>query len=286
MFRNACFSENHADAKQLTPQDTLHPLSLGWVSYTSVNAMMLRLKDRVRPGVSRRDDFPLVPHLSALLIVDIQKYLSDEHDNAVQSPAHSSFVRESLPRAIDNIQRVADLFRLRRDNAAKTDKEQHSQSACCGCEVMWTYLQARTRDCRDISLDYKLSGPALANIPGVDVTLDQLFLDYFRPNMTSGKGDILLPKTSCSVFQSTNLDYVLRNLGIEQLVIVGQLTDQCIEGAVRDAADLGFFVTVIHDACAAQSPVAHEKGIESMKGFARIVSTMQVLQELQLSAGA
>ena len=37
---------------------------------------------------------------------------------------------------------------------------------------------------------------------------------------------------------------MLRNLGVEQLVVVGQLTDQCVESAVRDAADLGYFVTV------------------------------------------
>ena len=63
--------------------------------------------------------------------------------------------------------------------------------------------------------------------------------------------DILIPKTSCSVFNSTNIAYVLRNLQIEQIVLVGQLTDQCVESAVRDAADLGFFVTVVDDACAA-----------------------------------
>ena len=55
---------------------------------------------------------------------------------------------------------------------------------------------------------------------------------------------MVFPKTSSSVFISTNLDYVLRCLGVRQLVIVGCLTDQCVESAVRDACDLHYLVTL------------------------------------------
>ena len=54
--------------------------------------------------------------------------------------------------------------------------------------------------------------------------------------------DIVIPKTSCSVFQSTNVDYVLKNLGTTQLIVVGQLTNQCVESAVRDACDMGIYI--------------------------------------------
>jgi ureidoacrylate peracid hydrolase len=235
---------------------------------------MPRLCDKIRLGVSKREDFPLLPQVSALLIIDIQKYLSGMSNDGNTMLCSSYFTNDSLPQAIDNIGNLVQAFRVVRDGSA-ADKS--------ACEVIWTYLQTKTRDGRDMSMDYKLSGAALANIPRVDVTFDQLFLDELRPDMSSGKGDILLPKTSCSVFQSTNLDYLLRNLGIEQLVIVGQLTDQCIESAVRDAADLGYFVTVVENACAAQSLEAHQKGIGSMKGFARIVNASQVVEELRQS---
>ena len=85
--------------------------------------------------------------------------------------------------------------------------------------------------------------------------------------------DILIPKTSCSVFQSTNIDYVLRNLGVRYLVVVGQLTNQCVESAVRDAADRGYLVTVVEDACAAKTIKEHEAGLFNMKGFARLTCT-------------
>ena len=57
--------------------------------------------------------------------------------------------------------------------------------------------------------------------------------------------EIVIPKTSSSVFQSTNLDYILRCMGKKFLVFCGCLTDQCVDHAVRDACDLGYRVTLI-----------------------------------------
>jgi ureidoacrylate peracid hydrolase len=226
----------------------------------------MRLRDKLEAGVSKREDFLLVPRLSALLIIDVQKYISQ--------PNHSEpyFSNESLPRGLNNIGKLSQAFRVMRDDTTRGKKT--------GCEVIWAYLQSKTTDGRDISVDYRLSGPLLANIPKAGISFNDMFLDNLRPDLRTGKGDILLSKTSCSVFQSTNLDYLLRNLGVEQLVVVGQLTDQCVESAVRDAADLGYFVTVVIDACIAKSADAHQKGLDSMACFARIVDSCQVVDEL------
>lgn len=72
----------------------------------------------------------------------------------------------------------------------------------------------------------------------------------------------------------------MRNLNNEQLVIAGQLTDQCVESAVRDAADLGLFVTVVQGACAATSEASRDKGLHGMKSFCRITNTNDVIDEL------
>ena len=64
--------------------------------------------------------------------------------------------------------------------------------------------------------------------------------------------EIVLPKGSSSVFVSTNITYLLNNLDVEQLVICGGLTDQCVESAVRDACDAGFLLpTSLPEALAA-----------------------------------
>ena len=53
------------------------------------------------------------------------------------------------------------------------------------------------------------------------------------PCLRPADDDIVLPKTSSSVFVSTNLDYVLRALGVRGLLVVGCVTDQCVEHAIR-----------------------------------------------------
>ena len=226
----------------------------------------MSLRSRIASGSSKREDFPLVINKAALVIIDIQKYLSSPHDD---DSADDFFYAEALPGAIEKIGSLLKAFREARDTNDNG-----------GCEVIFCYLQAATNDGRDISWDYKLSGPKLTNIPTQDVPMKDLFLEAVKPDTTTGKGDILLPKTSCSVFMSTNLDYLLKNLGIEQVVFAGQLTDQCVESAVRDAADLGYFVTLAEDACAAKSPEDHQKGIHGATGFARIVQSSQIVDEL------
>lgn len=220
------------------------------------------IRSLIRAGVTDRNDIQLRPVSTALLIIDIQKELASID---VNSP-NLEYVKVVFPRMVENAARLIDAMRANR--AALAPRQ-------TGSECIFTYVQALTDDSRDVSLDYKLSGPFFANLPSP--SRPARFIEGVRP--VPGR-DIALPKTSCSVFQSTNIDYVLRNLDVEQLVICGQLTDQCVESAVRDAADRGFLVTVAEDACAARSEGEHEKGLHGMRGFSRQLSTDQVLQEL------
>jgi ureidoacrylate peracid hydrolase len=206
-----------------------------------------------------------------LFLLDVHYSLStsnpDLSEPSSQDESNSYFFKEALPRAVGNIEVLVKTFRRLRDLEYKQ-----------GCEVVFTFLEALTKDCRDVSLDYKLSGPSYL----VFRTLSPLLPTFSRisPPSSTGRRDIKVPKTSCSVFQSTNLNYVLRNLHVEQLIITGQLTDQCVESAVRDAADMGFFVTVVDDACAAMSVNSQVRGLMGMSGFCRIISTAEILDEL------
>jgi len=56
-------------------------------------------------------------------------------------------------------------------------------------------------------------------------------------------------------FRETELHAVLAQHGIESLVLVGAMSHMCIEAAGRAAADLGYGVTVLHDACATRELV-------------------------------
>src|SRR5437588_379608 len=73
------------------------------------------------------------------------------------------------------------------------------------------------------------------------------------------EGEMIFRKTSRSVFISTNIDYVLRNLGARSLIIAGLMSDQCVESAVRDACDLCYLVTLVADGCTTVSAERHEQ---------------------------
>lgn len=56
---------------------------------------------------------------------------------------------------------------------------------------------------------------------------------------------LLLMPLLCWALISTNIHYLLQNLGVKQLILVGCVTDQCVAHAVKDACDLGYLVTLL-----------------------------------------
>jgi nicotinamidase-related amidase len=136
---------------------------------------------------------------------------------------------------------------------------------------MYTTIESLTKDGRDRSLDYKITG---FNVP--KGSWDGMVIDEIAP----GDDEIVLPKSSSSVFVSTHIDYILRNLGVTQLVICGFVTDQCVESAVRDACDLGYLVTLVPDACATYSQARHDNSLRAIKGYCRQVNTDALVAEV------
>ncbi len=98
--------------------------------------------------------------------------------------------------------------------------------------------------------------------------------------MAPDEDEIVLPKSSSSVFVSTHIDYILRNLGVKQLVLSGLLTDQCVESAVRDACDLGYLVTEVTDACLTYTQERHDNSLRAIKGYCRQITSQDLIEEL------
>ena len=201
------------------------------------------------------------PAHAALLFVDVQNYNAGPDggefanlDAASREERFGWFFHTMQRTAVPNMQRL--------------------QAACRSgrIEVMYTVIENLTQDGRDRSLDYKISG---LNVPRG--SWDAKVIDAIAPT-----GDeIVLPKTSSSVFISTNADYVLRNLGVRSLIIAGVLTDQCIDSAVRDACDLGYLVTVPTDACATLSQERHDWSLRNNRGYCRQVTTDALVAEIE-----
>lgn len=63
-------------------------------------------------------------------------------------------------------------------------------------------------------------------------------------------GEPVVLKNYPNSFRDTNLKQLLDERDIEELVVVGAMSHMCVDAGVRAAADMGYSVTVIHDACA------------------------------------
>ena len=208
---------------------------------------------------------PIDPAHAVLLFVDVQNY------NA--RPDGSEYAGMS---AAERETRYGYFFQMMRETALPN--MQRLQTACrpARIEVMYTVIEALTRDGRDLSLDYRISGLFVPR-----GSWDAKVLDAIAP----AADEIVLPKTSSSVFISTNIDYVLRNLGVKSLIIAGVLTDQCIDSAVRDACDLGYLVTVPTDACATLSQERHDWALRNNRGYCRQVTTEALIAEIAELSG-
>jgi nicotinamidase-related amidase len=71
-------------------------------------------------------------------------------------------------------------------------------------------------------------------------------------------------------------------MGIRTLYLTGVYTNECVETTARDACDLGYFVTVVDDACATVTKRLHEASLETLKDrYARISHVSGVLKEME-----
>jgi ureidoacrylate peracid hydrolase len=205
-------------------------------------------------------EVPIVAAAAALLFIDVQNFAAKRNGAEFKEMAQDAFEKKCgwyfqqlESRVIPNMQRLQKAAR-----AAKV-------------EVMYTTIESLTADGRDRSLDYKITG---FHVP--KGSWDGKVIDELAP-----QGDeIWLPKTSSSVFVSTHIDYILRNLGVKQLILSGIVTDQCVESAIRDACDLGYLVTQVTDACATYTQERHDFSLRAIKGYCRQRTTDQVIAEL------
>ena len=111
--------------------------------------------------------------------------------------------------------------------------------------------------------------------------------------LNEGSEPVVL-KHFVNAFRGTDLQAVLEQRAITEVVVVGSMSHMCIDGVVRAAADLGYKVTLIHDACATRDlefnghviPAAQVQGaFMASLGFA-YASVMSADEYLQSQAAA
>ena len=87
----------------------------------------------------------------------------------------------------------------------------------------------------------------------------------FQDSVKPHPDETIVIKNNINAFLQTSLKEILDRSEITELVVIGAMSHMCIDAAVRSAADFGYKVKVIHDACATlalefngvQVPAAH-----------------------------
>jgi nicotinamidase-related amidase len=199
------------------------------------------------PAVTRS----LEHHKTALLCIDMQ-YLDAARGYGVFADAESAnmpveaqeyYFEQLEQKVLPNVARLQAAFRAR------------------GLEVVHTRIQSLTRDGRDRSPGHKRLG--LHAPPG---SKEAEFIESVAPL----DDEIVINKTASGVFNSTNIEYVLRNLEIDGLFVVGVYSNECVSTAIRDACDRGL------------TPELQQATITTMTDrYARVFTTAEAIAELR-----
>ena len=80
-------------------------------------------------------------------------------------------------------------------------------------------------------------------------------------------GEYSVVKQRWSAFFHTELDLILRRLGVKQVILTGVQTPNCIRGTVWDANSLDYEVIVLTDATNAKTPEVHQANLFDMKNI-------------------
>ena len=197
---------------------------------------------------------------TALLSVDLQLYDIEPSMGLLrqQSPeVVSSFLSHMQDMIIPNAAQLQSTFR----------KHQ--------LETLHTRIMSMTNDGRDRSRWHKQLGLHIAPNDPLGA-----FIDEVAPTAD----EMVFNKTASGVFNSTNLNYVLRNLGIETIIVCGVYTDECISNAIRAGCDLGYQMVLVTDACAAVSEERHQRALDELDNrYCYALTTEDTLKRISQS---
>ncbi|HUH87414.1 MAG TPA: isochorismatase family cysteine hydrolase [Pusillimonas sp.] len=107
------------------------------------------------------------------------------------------------------------------------------------------------------------------------------FYDSLAPVPDSTR-EFVVKHSRINAFFGSQLEEVLRVLGVSQLLVAGVATHSVVESTVRHAVDMGFEVSVAADACSAADPAVHRAALQSMSVIAQILDTTALEQAYPL----
>jgi len=195
---------------------------------------------------------------TALLLVDVQQLATPEH---LAERANASGLPE--PEVTAALADYSARFYAAVDNCARLLASARETDIPC-IHVKIETLGASGRDTGAAHRRMGWSYP-----PG---SKESQFLSAVSPL----PGEIVITKTVSGAFTATNLDSVLRHMGVEWLIVAGFETDECIEATGRTALDLGYLALFAEDACTAYEAESHDNFIGKYRSWGLVRTVQQI----------
>lgn len=187
----------------------------------------------------------------AILVIDVQHDFIDD-----DAPIPCLRGREIVPR----LQELLDAARAARIPIVYTQEAHRASRIDFGRE-----------------LDYGETLHCLEGSRGVEII----------PELRPRAGDHVLVKRRYSGFFATDLDLLLKGLGVDTVVLTGVATDVCVRATAQDAMQLDYRVMVPRECVAGTSVSRHEAALENIAYvFGKVVSLSAVIDMLCLRTGA
>ncbi|MDI7863518.1 cysteine hydrolase [Rhizobiaceae bacterium n13] len=133
-------------------------------------------------------------------------------------------------------------------------------------------------------LRWKHQPPAMAGASRAKVFADGTWGGEFHPDFAPQPGDAVAQQHWLSSgFHNTDLDLLLKQSGIEKVIIIGLRANTCIDSTMRYAAELGYHVTLVTDAIAAfnSEEVAVTINVNAPAYASAILTTEEVISDLE-----
>ncbi len=107
-----------------------------------------------------------------------------------------------------------------------------------------------------------------------------------REELAPLSGETVVRKTTNGAFNGSDIERVLRQAGIESLVITGVATNACVETTARDAADRGYACVLVDEGTADYDAQAHRAALAGFYvNFGRVAASAdEVIAALEAEA--
>ncbi len=147
-----------------------------------------------------------------------------------------------------------------------------------GRPVVYVTVGAATPQALDAPIHMRMMFVEFKNYEG---SREHEILDEIKPL----PGDYVVRKTTNGAFASSGIDSLLRALECDQVYMTGVSTNMCVEATAREAADRGYLVSLVEDACGTTHKDLHDNTMRNFQRlYGRVCSTEQALGELGLGS--